>query len=68
MNGAHPLDCMPDKRHQFLPDSGWCIHGCGNRDDGRTTLLGGKVIVPGPSYSTSELQAMYANLTERTTA
>ncbi|MGK9146656.1 hypothetical protein KXS11_03390 [Plantibacter flavus] len=24
-----------DAPHDFDPDSGWCIHGCGHKSDGR---------------------------------
>lgn len=25
--------------HRFDPESGWCIHGCGVRDDGRVIAI-----------------------------
>ncbi len=31
----NPGTCTRD-HHRFDPDSGWCVHGCGWRDDGRS--------------------------------
>jgi hypothetical protein len=33
--------------HRFNPDSGWCEHGCGARDDGRRVNLAGSITRPG---------------------
>lgn len=45
-------DCRPyraGRPHMFSPVSGWCVHGCGVRDDGRVVnVLTGSVIAPGP--------------------
>jgi hypothetical protein len=37
-------ECRPGKRHRYDPVSGWCVHGCGNRDDGRVVTRGGDVV------------------------
>lgn len=44
--------------HVYHPISGWCIYGCGNRDDGRITTREGNQIEPGPKYSDDELAQM----------
>lgn len=39
--------CKPGKVHRWSHDefnSGWCVHGCGNRDDGRITSRSGDVL------------------------
>lgn len=59
---ATPRDwtaCKDGRRHKWLPDSGWCAHGCGNRDDGRTVLPGGKPIRHGREYSPDDLADLY---------
>lgn len=28
--------CVRDLRHEWDPASGWCLHGCGWREDGRS--------------------------------
>jgi hypothetical protein len=35
------------RTHTFDPDSGWCIHGCMTRDDGRAVTTAGNTISPG---------------------
>ena len=44
--------------HTFDPVSGWCKHGCGNRDDGRITTREGNDIQAGPQYTQDELDQM----------
>jgi hypothetical protein len=51
-----PRQCLPfrvdrGKTHRFDPDSGWCVYGCGNRDDGMITTREGNVIRFGPDYT-----------------
>jgi hypothetical protein len=38
-------ECRPGKRHRYDPVSGWCVHGCGNRNDGRVVSRGGDVLI-----------------------
>jgi hypothetical protein len=45
--------------HSFDPVSGWCLFGCGNREDGRITTRDGRIIDSGPSYSENELQGIF---------
>ena len=44
--------------HTFDPVSGWCKHGCGNRDDGRISTREGNDIQAGPQYTQDELDQM----------
>lgn len=37
------------QHHDFDKTSGWCIHGCGMRDDGRRVGKGGAVEAVGTS-------------------
>lgn len=46
--------------HSFHPLSGWCIFGCGNREDGRIISRDGKVIEKGPQYTGAELADLQA--------
>jgi len=32
--------------HRFDPSSGWCLGGCGRRDDGRVSGRGGTELKP----------------------
>lgn len=48
-------DCIQGKTHRFDPTSGYCIHGCGNRDDGHVTTRKGDVVFDGPMYTPEEL-------------
>jgi len=41
--------------HSFDPLSGWCLFGCGNREDGRIITRDGQVIEKGPQYTSEEL-------------
>lgn len=43
------LDCTPGKQHAFDPDSGWCAHGCGVRDDRHVVNRAGTVVRVGTS-------------------
>lgn len=48
-------ECRPYRNgapHDFDSNSGWCVHGCGNRDDGRIITRQAEVIHPGPTYQT----------------
>lgn len=45
----------PGAPHQFDPVSGWCLNGCGLREDGRHQTFGGKVIDPGPEWTPEAL-------------
>lgn len=50
--------CRPGKYHRFDFVSGYCVHGCGNREDGRIVSREGNVIAPGPNYTPEELDAI----------
>lgn len=50
--------CIPGKTHRYHPHSGYCIHGCGAREDGRVISRAGTEIHPGPRYTPEELAAM----------
>lgn len=58
--------------HTFDRLSGWCVFGCGNRDDGRIVTGMGAVIEYGPKYTSQELAQIKANvervIAERTPA
>ena len=41
--------------HRYDVLSGWCVFGCGNRDDGRIVTGAGAVIERGPVYTSTEL-------------
>lgn len=47
MNGCtrHRMDRGLD--HSFDPDSGWCLFGCGTRDDGRRANIAGAILRTG---------------------
>ncbi|WP_419817014.1 hypothetical protein [Glaciibacter flavus] len=49
--------CTPQRNgaHQFDALSGYCIHGCGVRDDGHVVSREGKVLAAGQQYSPAEL-------------
>lgn len=58
------LSCRPSKGHSWSKLSGWCHEGCGVRDDQRVTdRMSGEVIMAGPSYTPSQLEAMQAKTT-----
>jgi hypothetical protein len=42
--------------HTFNRTSGWCDHGCGNRDDGRITNRTGTILNTGPTHTPAELE------------
>lgn len=47
--------------HDFDPHSGWCLNGCGSREDGRRiNPVSGNVLVNGPTYTSHELAMMTA--------
>ena len=50
--------------HSFDPLSGWCLFGCGNRDDGRIVTRDGQVIEKGPQYTAEELGFLQARSNE----
>ena len=50
--------------HSFDPLSGWCIFGCGNREDGRIISRDGRVIERGPGYTGTELEYLAARSRE----
>lgn len=66
-----PSKCLAyrgaDARHDFHPESGWCEHGCGRRQDGRHLTTDGSLIDPGPEYTPEALVTIAAALRERTT-
>jgi len=47
--------CRPGKRHEFDYYSGYCVRGCGVRDDGRVTSRSGDILNTGPDYTQAEL-------------
>lgn len=57
--------CKPNKVHHYDHLSGWCLHGCGARDDGRIVNYAGHVINAGPSYSPEELRDIAVTTRER---
>jgi len=50
--------------HSFDPLSGWCIFGCGNREDGRIVTREGRLIEKGPNYTGPELAQLQARSNE----
>lgn len=52
------------RSHTYDVLSGWCIYGCGNRDDGRIVTREGNVIEKGPQYTNAELGDMLARQRE----
>lgn len=53
------IECRPYRKcqpHDFSPISGWCEHGCGNRDDGRIITKQAEVIYAGPDYQQTTLE------------
>lgn len=47
--------CRIDKPgHDYDPVSGWCLHNCGHRDDGRI-VVNGIEKYPGPDYPPDQL-------------
>lgn len=47
--------CRTDKPgHHYDPISGWCLHNCGHRDDGRI-VINGVEKYPGPNYTPEAL-------------
>lgn len=56
----------PDGQHRFDGESGWCLNGCGLRQDGRLLTAAGSVIDPGPEYTPEALATIATTLRERT--
>lgn len=56
----------PDAKHDFHPVSGWCLNGCGLRQDGRLQTTAGSVIDPGPTYYPEDLARLAATPTKET--
>jgi len=71
MTTRAPSKCLayrgPDAEHEFDPVSGWCLYGCGLRQDGRHLTPAGTVIDPGPEYTPEALATIQTNLRERST-
>jgi hypothetical protein len=60
----HPLNCTParaaaGKTHRYDRRSGWCIYGCGVRDDGRIVNHWGTIIADGPEYTPEEQSYLF---------
>lgn len=54
-----PHECInPETRHDYDEISGWCLKGCGNRDDGRVTSRFGDVIAPGDESKRNTQEGM----------
>ena len=66
-----PSKCLaylgPDAPHRFDAASGWCLNGCGLRQDGRHTTTAGSLIDPGPEYTPEALATIATKLRERKT-
>lgn len=46
------FECRPGKAHLYATDgdgSGYCVHGCGNRDDGLVRTRHGDIIAYPPT-------------------
>ena len=50
--------------HSFDPLSGWCVFGCGNREDGGIVSRAGTVLEAGPQYTGEELGYLQARSNE----
>ncbi|MFJ3394014.1 hypothetical protein [Leifsonia aquatica] len=65
-----PSRCLafrgPNAQHDFDPDSGWCLHGCGLREDGRHIARAGQLINPGPEYSPEAIAWLAEDLRRKT--
>lgn len=46
------------RSHTFDQLSGWCIYGCGNRDDGKVIARDGRTLDAGPTYTNAEIAQM----------
>ncbi|WP_454137246.1 hypothetical protein [Microbacterium paulum] len=56
-------------RHEFHAISGWCLWGCGSRNDGRIiSIKSGQVISPGRTYTREELTRLRAWIEQQSTA
>jgi len=51
--------CVRDLPHEFDPVSGWCLHGCGWREDGRSAYR------PRPQRHVGELIDIITELRRR---
>lgn len=71
MTTKAPSKCLaylgPEGVHDFHPVSGWCLNGCGLREDGRHLTTAGSVIDPGPEYTPEDLATLPTNYPERST-
>jgi hypothetical protein len=65
-----PSKCLsyrgPDAKHDFDQVSGWCVYGCGLRQDGRHTTTAGWLIDPGPEYDDQTLATIATMIRKRT--
>lgn len=53
-------------QHQYDPKSGWCLHNCGCRSDGRVIKVkSGEVLAPGHQYTDADMRHFAAWLAER---
>lgn len=54
--------CRPTRAalgHTFDPDSGWCVHGCGVRDDGLVMNTRTGVVIAQPRTSADFTESRY---------
>lgn len=57
----------PDAKHDFHPVSGWCVWGCGRRDDGyQINPVSATTIVPAPEYTPEQLANLANHIAEET--
>jgi hypothetical protein len=48
-----PCDRFTESGHRYDSESGWCLGGCGRRDDGRITGHGGSELKPPTTQETT---------------
>ncbi|MDJ1115396.1 hypothetical protein [Microbacterium dauci] len=54
------------QRHEFDPASGWCVWGCGCRNDGRTvSAKDGRIFDQGREYTAEDLEHFREYLAHR---
>lgn len=52
----------PYAKHQFDSISGWCVYGCGRRDDGYLiNITSASTISPAPEYTPEQLASFAAH-------
>lgn len=57
------------QRHEHHPISGWCVWGCGCRNDGRVIRIkDGSVLLPGRQYTPAEIDRYRAWIAEQVAA